>query len=98
MPLKIFLKPEADAELAEAYTWYEEQSLGLGKAFLVCVEACLQKIQANPKLFPIVHREVRRALLQRFPYSVFYVKEKAIIYVVAIFHERRNPNHWKGRT
>jgi hypothetical protein len=39
------LLPEAKADVADAYLWYDEQSLGLGTEFLRCVETALLVIQ-----------------------------------------------------
>jgi hypothetical protein len=38
---------------------------------------------------------VRRALLHRFPYSVYYLTEQEIVAVVAVVHQRRYPDTWK---
>lgn len=62
----------AAADVEDAYLWYEGQRTGLGEEFLSAVGAALEAIKANPKFFPVVHRETRRALLSRFPYGLFY--------------------------
>jgi toxin ParE1/3/4 len=67
------LRPEAEADLQEAYRWYEGQRSGLGDDLLLCVEAALQVLQDNPNQFPEVYKEVRRLVLRRFPYSIFYL-------------------------
>jgi plasmid stabilization system protein ParE len=91
------LRPEAEAELVEAFAWYEDQRKGLGLDLLLSVEATLEKIRRHPETFPVVRQQVRRALLKRFPYGIFYVKEGAQISVIAIFHARRNPRIWQRR-
>ena len=48
------LLPEAKADVADAYLWYEEQSLGLGMEFLRCVETTLLSIQRTPLIHPVV--------------------------------------------
>jgi len=40
----------------------------------------------NPRQFPIVFKNVRRALLRRFPYSLFFVVEGDDLTVIACFH------------
>ena len=47
------LLPEAKTDVAEAYLWYEEHSLGLGMDFLRCVEAALLSIQRTPLIYPV---------------------------------------------
>lgn len=67
MKRQILIRPEAEAEIEEAYAWYEEQRAGLGSDFLLCVEEGLEKIRKTPDMYPIVHRDIRRLLIRRFP-------------------------------
>ena len=94
----IIIRPEAEAELAEAYAWYGQQRPSLGDEFLLRLDACLSTIQSNPVLHPIVHRDIRRALLRRFPYGVFYVLGEDRITVLAILHLSRDPTRWMDRS
>ena len=52
----------------------------------------------NPRRFPTVFKNVRRALVRRFPYSLFFVVEDAALIVIACFHASRDPSHWQKRT
>jgi plasmid stabilization system protein ParE len=91
------IRPDAERDIAEAYRWYEEQRIGLGAAFLLCVEEGLAKIQRAPEAYPVVHKNVRRLLIKRFPYGIFYAVEQPVIIVLAVFHERRDPLAWRSR-
>lgn len=91
------IRPAAEQDLAEAHRWYEEQRTGLGADFLLCVEDGLAKIRTAPEAYPIVHRNVRRLLIRRFPYGVFYMVEPTRILILAVLHERRDPEVWKSR-
>ena len=93
----MIFRPEAEADVADAFAWYEEQSRGLGSHFLLCMEAALSQIKRHPDASPVVHRQIRRALLRRFPYGVFYLLEDMRIVVLAVFHAKRNPARWKKR-
>lgn len=97
MTYKVLLRPEAEVDLTQAYHWYERQSKGLGAALLLSVDAILAEIQRNPELYPKKYKSVRRALLRRFPYGVFYIVKRETIAVLAIFHARRNPDELRGR-
>jgi plasmid stabilization system protein ParE len=90
--------PEAEADLADAYTWYEERLPGLGSAFLLSVEAVIHSITRNPQLYSPVHKNVRRALVRRFPYAVFYIVEESHIAILAVFHAKRHPATWRERS
>jgi toxin ParE1/3/4 len=97
MKYEMIIRPEAEAELAEAFDWYEEQLRGLGSEFLISVDATVHAIVRNPLQFPKIHRDVRRALLHRFPYGVFFLVDDSRIIVIAFFHAKRNPKRWQVR-
>ncbi len=85
-------------ELIEAQEWYERESRGLGRLFRGAVNALVQRLSANPRQFPIVYRNVRRALLRRFPYALMFVLEpNESLTVIACFHGSRDPEHWQKR-
>ncbi len=98
MTPRVEIRPEAEADLAEAFAWYEERRPGLGDRFLLSVEAALSAIQRYPESSPVVHAQVRRALLRRFPYGVFYTVKESAIVVLAVFHCAREPRRWRERT
>jgi len=93
----LIISPEAEADLTQAYQWYEEQVEGLGSEFLICVDACLKSIARSPKIYQRVHKNVRRALIRRFPYGIFFIEETDHIRVIAVFHARRDPTTWQKR-
>lgn len=98
MKRQISIRPEAEIEIEEAYHWYEEQRDGLGSDFLLCVEEGLEKIRKTPDMYPIVHRNVRRLLIRRFPYGIFYTIRQDVLTILAVFHGHHDPKHWKFRS
>lgn len=91
MTLPIALRPRAEADLDDAFRWYEARLPGLGEAFLRSVDACFARIQRHPEAYPEALPRVRRAPLRRFPYGVFYVIRDDRIDVLAVYHARRRP-------
>lgn len=89
--------PEADAELTEARQWYSHQRKDLDLEFMQCIDAALSRIQFNPRLFPVVHGGLRRAVVRRFPFAILYEVMAEEIQIIAVFHSRRNPDVWKSR-
>jgi hypothetical protein len=87
---QLVIEPEAEAELAEAYNWYQQQRAGLGVDFEMC-------IKTHPNRFQKVHGEVRRAVVKRFPYLVLFADRNLISIVIAIFNAKRDPTEWKKR-
>ena len=97
MTRPIVLNPEAQHDLAEARAWYELRRQGLGDELLDGVEEILEGVSANPFLYAKVHRDLRIALVKRFPYLVVYRVDETQITVAAVYHTRRNPRGWKRR-
>ena len=95
MKKQIIIRPEAEADIQDAFLWYEQQRNGLGNDFLLCVEEALSMIGRTPEMYPRVHKNVYRSLIRRFPYGVFYIIEEDRIVILAIFHAKRNPKKWK---
>jgi toxin ParE1/3/4 len=94
---RVVFREEAEEELAEAKAWYDERRDGLGDEFVGCVEAAIESISRSPEMFAKVHREVRRALVRRFPYGIFFVFQDSRVTVIAVFHAKREPRVWQGR-
>jgi len=95
--MKLIIRPEAEDELLEAIDWYEARNLGLGSDLLRCVDACIQRILRHPECYPLVHRETRMAIVRRFPYLLLYRVTEETVFVVAVFHAKRDPEIWKAR-
>jgi plasmid stabilization system protein ParE len=94
---RIEYRPEAREDIREAYQWYEAKRTGLGEEFLLCVEASLERICRSPKLFEVQEQEVRRALIHRFPYGIYYEMREKNLLVYGILHLKRAPSNWKDR-
>ncbi len=84
--------PEADADIAEAYHWYEDRESGAGKAFLAALEQCFDDIQADSSRFRFVLAAHQRGTLHRFPFSVYFYQEGDYVIVTCVFHIARNPS------
>jgi len=91
MNYALVFRPEVREELDEAYSWYESQQAGLGDEFLDCVDEMLNRICQMPESYAVVYRDVRRAVVRRFPYAVYYRIVSSRVIVTAIFHSRREP-------
>ena len=76
MKYRIIVRPEAEHDLKEAYSWYEDKRTGLGYDFLLQVDAGLNFIARNPNIHPIEYKETRKHLVKRFPYKIIYLVEK----------------------
>ena len=95
--MKSRLTPEAELDLSEAIRWYDERDQELGDDFLRNVYQRIASIEKNPLLYPIIHRQMRRALVRRFPFQILYEIESEEIIIYAIYHSARDPEAWKRR-
>jgi plasmid stabilization system protein ParE len=87
----------AESDVGDAYSWYRERGHDLGDQFLQALDQCLESVQRNPLAFAKVHGDVRRALLRRFPYGVFYIVTAEEIVVLGCLHGHRDPTIWQDR-
>lgn len=95
-PYKIF--PEAQADLDAALDWYGEQGGQelKGRFFAAYLEA-RHRICDTPEIFPFSFEQFRKARLKAFPFKIIYRVEKDTVYIVAVAHDKRGPDFWKGR-
>lgn len=91
---EVVLRVRAERDIQTAYNWYEEQQPGLGEEYLLSLQKRLEAIRKFPESCPVVYRGVRRAMLARFPYLVFYIPRSDRIVVLAILHMSRDPAKW----
>jgi toxin ParE1/3/4 len=90
---------DAEAELNAAIAYYEHQRKGLGIDLQYEVENAIGLVQQNPQLFPKHNKlGIRKCLVKRFPYTVFYLELKGIIWIAAVAHQMRRPGYWSKRT
>jgi plasmid stabilization system protein ParE len=93
----LHLWDEADLDVFDAVAWYEDQRTGLGAELLIELDAVLQRIMQTPLQFPEIKGNVRRALLHRFPYSVYFSVGDETVEVIAVLHQHRDPRTWEQR-
>lgn len=93
--------PDAAEEyLAAAQYYLEHASEVIAAAFVVEVEAAIQRLRAAPTESAIVEEpQIRRFLLTRFPYSIYYHYEQVgdRVSIYAVMHTSRRPGYWRHR-
>ena len=87
----------ADLDVAAAYEWYERERAGLGLQFLDQLATTYDRIAQDPLGYQDLESGVRRALLRRFPYAVYFTVEADVAVVLAVLHMGRNPAEWQRR-
>jgi plasmid stabilization system protein ParE len=61
------------------------------------VDETVARIVKNPRVFPVVLNDIRRAIVKRFPYAIYYEIRENELLVLAIFHSKRDPQQWRLR-
>ena len=97
MSRKFIVRAKAEKDMQKAFKWYEDCHAGLGKKFLEEADRVFQRIQERPFECAVVHRNLRRALMQGFPYGIFFLLADDSIKVVAVTHHAQNPSEWQER-
>lgn len=94
MPFSIELLDEAEVDFDISYEFYYEYSPKVADIFFQQINLGLEDIKQNPKSFPIAHKEVRKYLVKKFPFLIYYRIVESIIQVIAIFHSSRTSEIW----
>lgn len=94
---RLVIRPEAEADVAEAARWYEDRWQGLGTEFVEEVERALAAVAEEPLRHPRIRAAARRALTRRFPYAIFYLFDNKKVTVLAVVHTARRPGTWRRR-
>jgi toxin ParE1/3/4 len=93
----IIFRRAALLEYERAIEWYERQRVGLGLEFEEQIERVLADIVAHPKRSPLVLRDIREAMVRRFPYCIYFRFRHGRLIVLSVFHTSRDPNVWQSR-
>jgi plasmid stabilization system protein ParE len=94
MTLPVVFRRRFQQDLAGGFDWYEGQRPALGEEFLAAVQTALKSVERYPEMFLAVHGEVRRAIVPRFLFAVFYLVEAERIVVLRALHTARDPKLW----
>lgn len=97
MNLPLILRDEAEHDAEDTRNYYDRQQAGLGGRFLVRLNEALARIQAMPKAYGIIGKNVRIKKLSKFPYVVYYRLHSDRIEVLAILHGSRDSSIWRDR-
>jgi plasmid stabilization system protein ParE len=98
--MQILFHPDAQGELNRAISHYEGSEPGLGYQFAIEISAAVERINANPCLWPVLNDQVRRCLVHRFPYGVIYSvdEQRSRVLILAVMHLHRQPGYWSERS
>jgi len=92
----VFLR-SAEADLQSAFNRYEDKVDGLGEEFILTIDGSLTAVRQFPEMARLYHKTIRRLVISRFPYGVFYPVEGQRIVVHAVLDLRQHPRNIRKR-
>jgi plasmid stabilization system protein ParE len=95
---RLVSEPQANLDIEAVFHWYEKEQPGLGIEFLDELRATYNRIVEGPFKYQHLRSGIRRALLKRFPYAVYFSVEQTVIVVLTVLHASRDPAEWQQRT
>jgi plasmid stabilization system protein ParE len=93
MAYRLILSPDAKDGIRSARWWYFHKDINLPARFTAELEATLNRMARHPRQFPVVVGRLRRALMTRFPYSIYFTLNEGTTVVIAVLHYRQL-NKW----
>ena len=92
--MNVIYHPAIEHELRQIIDFYEDRSPGLGIQFLDEFEKQILRIASMPTRWLIVEADIRRSLMKRFPYVIYFrVLNEDLLRVTVVKHQRRHPNY-----
>jgi plasmid stabilization system protein ParE len=95
--MRVIYHTAAEAEAIEAARYYEQRVPSLGGEFLEELDQAVTVIQESPKIWRLVGHDIRRYLMPRFPFGIYYRIRPDHIRILAVKHHRRHPEYWQTR-
>jgi len=93
----IFL-PYAEIDIKDSIDYYRENTEGLEKDFIKIIDSSFREITKNPEAFPKIKFDIRKYVVSKFSFSIFYIDRQDFLYIIAVFHDKRNPKDWRKRS
>ena len=95
--MKLIFHPDAEAELIEAARYYESRVATLGAQFLAEANRAVGLILHSPNRWAVVDEDIRRCLMSRFPFGIYYRVFSGRLHILAFKHHSRHPDYWRYR-
>ena len=100
MPSYGFHSEAADEYLAATRYYLDHASPLVAAAFVAEIEAAIGKLLESPQTWSVVEEpQIRRYILSRFPYSIYYrwEQDQQRVSIYAVMHFNRRPDYWRQR-
>ncbi len=91
------LHAEAERDLLGGAAYYNAHRPGLGRLFVIEVRNTCETVAQFPESGSQMSSTIRRRLVRRFPFAVYYSVIDDEVLVLAVAHQARLPGYWRRR-
>ena len=96
--MNIEYHPALEKEVQEIRGYYNDRVPGLGDQFLTSFESQVLDIAHSPTRWMVLEGGIRRALMRRFPYVIYYrILSENRIRITVVKHAKRHPRLGRER-
>jgi plasmid stabilization system protein ParE len=94
---RLIILPFAETDIKETVSYFKEVSDALDCDFIQEIDSSFFEILSNPAAFPIAKYDIRKFVMAKFPFCIYFVDRKEALYILSVFHDKRNPRDWQRR-
>ena len=95
--MRLRIHPGASAEIRKEALYYEQQAPGLGTDFLQEIDNSVERIAAHPEQFPASDPNLKKCVLERFPFSILFREKPGLVEILVVRHDARHPSYGHER-
>jgi len=93
----VFFHPAARLELLDAVRYLKYHSPEAVKSLQAHLEDSLRQVSEFPFSTPVYRADIRKKVLVRYPYIIYYRVTDDQVRILAFAHQRRQPEYWADR-
>lgn len=97
MVKRLIILPFAETDIKETVSYFKDVRNELDRDFIQAIDASFFEILNNPEAFPIAKYDIRKFVMAKFPFCIYFVDENEALYILSVFHDKRNPKDWQRR-
>jgi plasmid stabilization system protein ParE len=95
---RLIILPYAEIDIKDTVSYYREINEGIDEIFIKTIDASFKEILKNPDAYPIAKFDIRKFVVDKFSFCIYYIDRYEALYILAVFHDKRNPkNLYKRR-
>lgn len=93
----MIILPFAETDIKETVSYFKEVSDALDSDIILEIDSSFFEIFSNPTAFPIAKYDIRKFVMAKFPFCIYFIDREEALYILSVFHDKRNPRDWQRR-